>query len=232
MRAERVWEYLPGFLKRPGQVTASGRVTVNWAICQGIGAALDLLDGDLQLLRARGLAGQFSGEFTDYYSSAVRRNDVRRIAQGRATGAAPHETLGDLQTYLASWGDHAAGHGTKSGLQTELERSGLQVDSITEMRDDPERWLIRSYADSIGVPLADLSLCFAYADYAGRAPGQRTTIIYAWGEDWFGFRVLLSDPGMVGWDQDSVEQMVRRGKPAYTRGWVRLPGETYYVEVD
>ena len=90
-------------------------------------------------------------------------------------------------------------------------------------------YVVTSYPKSLPEAALGYKFAKAWADYADKPAGQRSTVLYAWNAETFGFMVDLSgsNPGA-----DEVKQVLRRVKPAWTWSWVKLPGAGYYLFVN
>jgi hypothetical protein len=232
----RVWRYLPGFLKnvpleaslvQPGAFEPAG---ILWRIATAVGEAFGLIWGDIDLLKARGLGGHLTG-YEGYYGSDQRSADLVALAESRVQGKRPTETWEQFETRMAEFGADVALWGTKDGMKAELERVGVLVVSITEMNDDPDRWIVRTHAALEETPDTDRSKIYSAAGQPAQPPGQRDCRIYSGETEFHTFKVVLGGIGGVEWSAAEIVAVVKACKPAYTRGLVRMPDSNYYTEV-
>lgn len=215
---DRVWQFLPGFLKR----VQNGI----YDICMAIGEALDEVITAAQKLKAQGMVNRISG-FTEYYNSDERKQDLYLHGASRFVFKRESEIWDDFETRLQQFPEDVKWFGTFGGIIKEIERTGLVVDRIEEMRDDPYRWILLSLVDQCSLPEDQISHIFALGEEATCVRGVRTFSRYDC-ED-FIFIVYLS--GATTYAKSEVKSIVKFTKPPYTKAYIFFPGETVAEEV-
>lgn len=236
----RLLRYVPAFLKRK----AAGEVE---NIATGAAAGLEELQDDVQVLRAQGAANRFSGEFATYYASEQRKDDVARLGMSRKLSKRSNESwtafeervrallgsedwlAGECQRFTVT-GD-VAQWGCYTGIEREIERTGLVVSSIIAAIEDTVRWRVLTVVTMGGVRDADFSMILSVG--TAKPPNQRLTKIYgaAWEGVWI-IWITLTNPSVVEYSEDEVLNIVKLTKPAWVRAYVRFPSATYWKVVN
>ncbi|MGB3341336.1 MAG: hypothetical protein WBB37_07640 [bacterium] len=216
---DRIWKFLAGFLKRKDDGIIKD-------ICESKGAALDETITAADKLKPQSLANRLVG-YPEYYNSEDRKRDLSLIGSSRFVFKRDSESWDDFETRLQQFPNDIPWFGTKKGIITEIERTGLVVDSIEEMRDDPMRFIILSFADQCAVPEDQISHVFALGEEEETVRGTRT---YGRTEcEDFIFLVYLS--GETDYSKAEVKTIIKLSKPPYTKAYVFFPGESVAEEV-
>lgn len=243
--AGRLARYLPPFLRRPyRQTVAMPPSLVTVAVLEAIGGKLEHLEDDVRTLRAQGAANQFSGEFVSYYASDQRKEDVARLALGRLLSKRTNETWAEFEVRVRAFIGAEIWDGTKqrytktgdvatwgcfSGIELELERTGLVVYEIYGAREDPYRWRLLTVATMGGTRNSNFSEIFDVG--TPLPPNQRLTKIYSYQGGLWTIWIVLTNPGMVTYSEEEVKEIVKLTKPAFVRAFVKFPGASDWVEV-
>ena len=234
---ERLIATLPPFLRpRAPGITAD--------YLGGVAAGNDLVRTDVRLLRAQGAARRFSGEFSSYYASDQRKDDVARIAAGRLLSKRSGESWADFEIRVRAfigiedWGSSkqrytvtgdVAQWGCFPGIERELERTGLEVDSIVAGWSTDYPWKVYDFSHIGAVPTLERSKMYAIGETPPQ--GQRLTKLFTIGWlDWT-FYATLSNPNSVDFDNDEIVAIVKLTKPAWTRCMLALPESEGWLEV-
>jgi len=208
-------------------------------------AMVSFLDEEVRLLRARGAARRFAGEFADYYASAARQADVARIGADRLLSKRTSETWEQFEVRVRDFIGLEAWDGANQaytvvgevaslsgliGIKRELERTGLVVGEIYLGRDNNDSWKVWTLEELELIPELDRAKMYALGEPVPE--GQRTTKLYALGWlDWT-FYVVLEQPGPpVEYSEDEIKEILRICKPVYTRAMVKFPKTEDWVEV-
>jgi len=236
---QRLLVTLPPFL-RPRISTGS---TVD--LEGGIAAGNEDLRDEFRILRARGAARRFSGEFPTYYASNDRQDDVARIGAARLLSKRENETWSEFETRvqdaigLEAWdgakqrytavGDLSL-WGCFSGIKKELERTGLLVDEIYRGYAADDWWVVYDFDH---LPADPLDRCKVYS--IGEIPpeGQRLCKVYSIGYLAWTFYVVLAHPveGPVDYLEDEIKSIIRLTKSAWTRCLLKFPGAVAWTEI-
>jgi hypothetical protein len=210
-----------------------------------IGAGLEAARDEIRLLRARGAARRFAGEFAEYYASDQRKDDVARIGAARLLSKRANETWlqfeervrdfsglevwdGSKQRYTVT-GDVAL-WGCFSGITRELERTGLQVASIYSGMDLGDAWKVYDFEHIEEIPQLLRSKMYAIGEEIPE--GQHVTKVYDL--DWLAwtFYVTLAYPGpQIPYSLDELKEILKLTKPAWTRAMLKEPMATEWIEV-
>ncbi|HEX7319728.1 MAG TPA: hypothetical protein VF399_05155 [bacterium] len=215
---DRIWQFLPGFLKR----IKNGI----YDICLAIGEALDEIIEEAQKLKAQLMANRLTG-FDEYYASDQRKADLNLIGSSRFVFKRDDESWDDYETRLQQFVNDVWWFGTEAGIIRELERTGLTVDSIEELRDEPYRFIILSLADQCGKPEDQLSHVFDLDAEDPSVRGDRTYGI----EDSEDFQFLVRLSGISSYSKQDIKTILKQTKPPYTKGYVFFPGFQVAEEV-
>jgi len=216
---DRIWKLLPGFLKRK----TNG---IMYGICLAKGEALDEIIAAAQKLKPQGMANQIPG-FGSYYSSDERKRDLNLIGVSRFVFKRDSETWAEFETRLQQFPDDVKWFGTEKGITKEIERTGLVVDSIRELRDEIYRFIILSLVDQCPQPEDQLSHVF---DLGDEDPNVRGTRIYSVDDhEDFIFLVYLS--GSTEYSKSEVKSILKLTKPPFTKGYIFFPEESVAEEV-
>jgi len=215
----RIWKFLPGFLKRK-----EGGIVND--VCQAIGTAFDEVIKTADKLKPQSMANRLVG-YSEYYSSDDRKRDLTLIGSSRFVFKRNDESWDDFETRLQQFPDDVPWFGTEKGIIKEIERTGLVVDLIGEMRDDPYRFIVLSLADQCLVPEDRISHVFALGEEEETVRGSRTFGLTEC-ED-FIFLVYLS--GETDYSKSEVKTILKSSKPPYTKAYVFFPGESVAEEV-
>lgn len=235
--ATRLWRYLPGFLKR----RTDGELK---KVVDAVGTTADVAHDDIKLLPARAAANRFDGEFATYYGSETRQDDVARIAQGRMLAKLRNESWEEFEERLRAFfgletwdgtmqqysrvGD-VAQWGCMTGLEREIERTGLVVSSIYGALEDPYRWIVRTVEGMGGARDTDFSMIVAIDGFVPD-PDQRRTRIYSVLSGVWTIWIVITNPNVVTYTDNEVLDIVRLVKPAWVRAYVGLPdSETWQL---
>lgn len=215
----RICKFLPGFLKRKEDGIVND-------VCQAIGTALDEVITAADKLKAQSMANRLVG-YSEYYSSDDRKRDLTLIGSSRFVFKRNGESWDDFETRLQQFPDDVPWFGTEKGIIKEIERTGLVVDLIGEMRDDPYRFIVLSLADQCLVPEDQISHVFALGEEEETVRGSRTFGLT--GCEDFIFLVYLS--GETDYSKSGVKTTLKLTKPPYTKAYVFFPGESVAEEV-
>ncbi len=214
----RLEQFLPGFLKR-----ALGGIS---DICQAVGESLDEAITAAQLLKAQLMANRLEG-FDEYYASAQRIADLNLIGASRFVFKRDDETWDDFEMRLRLFPTDVRWFGTQAGIIRELERTGLTVDSIEELRDERNRFIVLSLADQCGKAEDQLSHVF---DLNAEDPYVRGDRGYGL-EDSEDFMFLVRLSGSSGYSKQDVKAILKQVKPPYTKSYVFFPNQQTAEEV-
>lgn len=216
---DRIWKILPGFLKRKPN-------GIMYDICLAKGEALDEIITAAQKLKPQGMANQIAG-FGSYYSSDDRKRDLNLIGASRFVFKRDSETWSEFETRLQQFPDDVKWFGTEKGITKELERTGLTVDSIKELRDEIYRFIVLSLADQCSQPEDQLSHVFNLGEEDLSVRGTRTYSV----EDCEDFIFLVYLSGATSYSKKEVKSILKLTKPPYTKGYIFFPGESVAEEV-
>ncbi len=229
--SSRIWEFLPGFLKRKEDGVLS-------TIISAIQEALNELKDFLTSLKQRGLSlpsqtNIFVGEGITVGDGIVlgqtyNEADITLIGLSRGLAPYPWESIPEFGERVHVFPVDSLYYGTIRGIKRELERTRLHVDGIFETGNDPQRWILLSLADQAQLPEEQISHIFALGEEDENVRGIR---IYRGYDDIFSFTVSLSNPDYVEYSKSAVKSILKTVKPAYTVGFVYFPGSTYAEEV-
>lgn len=215
---DRIWKFLPGFLK--------AAQTGLYDLCRAVGEALDEIMTAVAKLQPQGMANRLPG-FEDYYASDERKKDLVILGASRLVSKRENETWAEFETRLQQFPENVKWFGTKKGLEKEIERTGLVVDSIAEMRDDLFRWIILSLAEQCNYPEDQLSHIY---ELGKEDLTMRGTTEYGRDDiEDFTFVVRLS--GSTTYSKQDVKRIIKAAKPPFTKGYVFFPGLTVAEEV-
>lgn len=215
---DRIWQFLPGFLKR-----AKKKI---YDICLAKGEALDEIITAADKLKPQGMANRLTG-YTSYYNSDERKQDLNLIGSSRFVFKRESESWNDFETRLQQFPDDVKWFGTEKGVIKEIERTGLVVDSIEIMRDDVYRFIILSLADQCLVPEDNISHVFDLGQEEETVRGTRTFGL----EDCEDFVFIVRLSGATDYSKHEVKTILKLTKPPYTKAYIFFPGETVGEEV-
>jgi hypothetical protein len=218
LTGDRIEQFLPGFLKR-----ALGGIS---DICQAIGEALGQAITAAQLLKAQLMANRLDG-FDEYYASAQRLADLNLIGASRFVFKRDDETWEDFEMRLRLFPTDVPWFGTAAGIIQELERTGLTVDSVEELREERDRFIVLSLADQCGKTEDQLSHVFALGDEDPYVRGDRGYGLVD-SED-FTFLVRLSGASLYA--KQDVKSILKQVKPPYTKAFIFFPNAQVAEEV-
>ncbi len=209
---DRVWKFLPGFLKRAEGVLSD--------ITRSITDALNDLVTFLENLKALGLSQTIDPSL----GPAEREKELDLIAASRGLSRYSWEDLSTFEARIHAFPQDVLNFGTLNGIRQEVERSGLTA-TLYETGNDPQRWILLSLVEQGGLQEDQISHIFTLGNEDPSVRGDR---IYSGVDEIFSFTVTLS--GTVPSKQE-IRQIIKATKPAYTVAYVYWPGETYAEEV-
>jgi len=215
---DRIWQFLPGFLKQTTGILSD--------ICRAIGEALDTAITTGEKLKAQGMANRLVG-FDEYYGSDERKADLNLLGASRFVFKRSIESWDSFESRLQQFPDDARWFGTKKGITTEIGRTGLTIDSISEMRDDPQRFILLSLADQCGIPEDQISHVFALGEEEETVRGDRIFAV----DECEGFVFLIYLSGATAYSKKEVAGVLKMVKPPYTKGYLFYPNEVVAEEV-
>jgi len=240
--ADRLWNFLPPFLRRaPKLHPSTGAPSLIWSVCRAIGDdADDALDTG-KLLAARGLANRaYPSLFPDYYvdpsdpsnPSEDRMDDLYLLGVSRGLYKRSDETWFEFESRLILFPTDVKSYGTPSGMVRELERTGLECEILEELDGDPQSWVLLDAADACPIPEDQLSHLFDDSP-VGVSPCESVYVrgcrLYDSEEEYFVFYLTLT--GSAEYSKSEVQDIIRRTKPAHTRCYCRYPSAEYYEAI-
>jgi hypothetical protein len=218
LTGNRIEQFLPGFLKRALGGVHDIRLAIGESLDQAITAA--------QLLKAQLMANRLNG-FDEYYASAQRAADLNLIGASRFVFKRDDETWDDFETRLRFFPTDVRWFGTMAGIIQELERTGLTVDSIEELRDERNRFIVLALADQCGITEDQLSHVFGLGDEDPYVRGDRGYGL----EDCEDFMFLVRLSGTSPYAKQDIKSILKQVKPPYTKAFVFFPNEQVAEEV-